>query len=144
MNAKVADLMIKNVVTAEPHQTVGQLKHKLTSSHLKVLPIVSTDNEPLGVISVSDLLAAEKDGTPVSKLMTRKVYTIPEYEKVAIAARMMRNHKIHHLVVTSEQKVIGMISSYDLLQLVEGHRFEMKNPSTPKSKGKGRRARAEA
>ena len=59
------------------------------------------------------------------------------------AARMMRNHKIHHLVVTSEQQVIGMISSYDLLKLVEGRRFEMKNPSTPKSRGKGKRAKAE-
>ena len=75
--------------------------------------------------------------------MTEKVYTIPEYEDVSVAARMMRNHKIHHLIVTQEQKVIGIISSYDLLKLIEGHRFVMKNPSTPKGKGGGKRTKSE-
>jgi CBS domain-containing protein len=60
-----------------------------------------------------------------------------------VAARIMRNHKIHHLMVTDEKKLIGIISSFDLLKLVEGHRFEIKNPATPKSKGKGKRAKAE-
>ena len=56
---------------------------------------------------------------------------------------MMRNHKIHHLMVTSEQKIVGVISSFDLLKLVEGHRFVMKNPPTQKSRGRGKRAREE-
>ena len=42
----------------------------------------------------------------------------------------MRNHHIHHLVVTHEQKVVGMISAFDLLKLVESHRFVAKNPPT--------------
>ena len=143
MSIKVKDLMSKNVITAQPHHTVGQLKYKMSEHSISSIPVVSETREALGVISASDLVAAEKDGTPASKLMTEKVYTIPEYDNIQIAARMMRNHKIHHLIVTREKAVVGVVSSFDLLKLVEGHRFEMKNPSTPKTKGKGRRAKAE-
>jgi signal-transduction protein with cAMP-binding, CBS, and nucleotidyltransferase domain len=94
-------------------------------------------------VSASDLLGADKEGTTASHIMTEKVFTIPEYEEVSVAARMMRNHKIHHLMVTRDQKIIGVISSFDLLKLVEGHRFVMKNPPTPKGKGRGKRAKAE-
>ena len=60
------------------------------------------------------------------------VITIPEYNDASAAARVMRNHKIHHVVVTKEKEIVGIISSFDLLQLVEDHRFVMKGAPTPK------------
>ena len=143
MTVKIKDLMSKSVVTAQPHQTVGQLRTKMGKRKLNSVPVVSVDNEPVGVVSATDLVAADKEGTPISNIMTEKVYTIPDYENVSVAARMMRNHNIHHLVVTKEKELIGVISSYDLLKLVEGRRFEMKNASTPRKKAKGKRAKAE-
>ena len=143
MSIKVCDLMSKGVITAQQHQTVGQLKQKMTKHRLGNIPVISAENEALGVVSASDLVAAENDGIPISNIMTTDVYTIPDYENVQVAARIMRNHKLHHLIVTRDKQVIGIISSFDLLKLVEGHRFEMKNPATPKAKGKGKRAKAE-
>ena len=143
MNIKVQDLMTTGVVTAQPHQTVETLKGKMIKHSIRMIPVVSSDNEPVGVVSVSDLVSSGKEGTPISNIMTDKVYTVPDYEDASIAARIMRNHKIHHLVVTNNKQVIGVISSFDLLKLIEGHRFEMKNPSTPKNKGKGKRHKAE-
>ena len=144
MNVKILELMSNNVMTAQPHQTVGQLKEKMAKRSLSNVLVVSPDNIPVGVVSATDILATEKEGTPISNIMTEKVYTIPEYEDVSVAARMMRNHKIHHLIVTQEQKVVGVISSYNLLKLIEGRRFTMKNPPTPKNKGVGKRSKAES
>ena len=45
----------------------------------------------------------------------------------------MRNHRIHHVVVTHEKKVVGILSAFDLLKLVEDHRFVMK--SAPQAAG---------
>lgn len=143
MKVKVQDLMSKSVVTAQPHQSVATIKEKMTRHKLNSIPVVSTSKEPVGVVSASDIVIVEKAGTPISHIMTEKVYTIPDYDDVSVAARIMRNHKIHHLMVTREKALIGIISSFDLLKLVENHRFEEKNPSTPKSRGKGKRARAE-
>ena len=143
MKVKVHDLMSKSVVTAQPHQSVATIKEKMSKHKLRSIPVVSTSHEPVGVVSASDIVVAEKAGTPISHIMTDKVYTVPAYDDVSVAARIMRNHRIHHLIVTDNKKLIGIISSFDLLKLVEGRRFEMKNPSTPSSKGKGKRARAE-
>jgi CBS domain-containing protein len=143
MTAKVHELMTNNVITAQPHQTVAQVKSKMTKCSLNNVPVVSADNVPIGVVSTSDLLAVEKENTPISAIMTEKVYTVPEYEDVSVAARIMRNHKIHHLIVTQEQKVVGVVSSFDLLKLVEGHRFIMKNAPTSKTKGVGKRTKTE-
>ena len=48
----------------------------------------------------------------------------------------MRKNKVHHVVVTHEKRVVGLISSFDLLKLVEGHRFVSKQgPSDTKHSG---------
>lgn len=143
MTAKVHELMTNNVITAQPHQTVAQIKSKMAKCSLSNVPVVSDDNVPIGVVSTADLLAIEKEDTPISAIMTEKLYTIPEYEDVSVAARIMRNHKIHHLIVTQEKKVVGVVSSFDLLKLVEGHRFVMKNAPTSKTKGVGKRSKTE-
>lgn len=143
MSVKVEELMSGSVITVQPHHTVGHAREKMSDKKINTMPVVEPNGEPVGVVSASDLLAAEKEGTPVSRIMTKNVYVVPEYEDAAIAARIMRNHKIHHLMVTREKKLVGVISTFDLLKLVENHRFVMKNPSTPKVRGLGKRARAE-
>lgn len=139
MNTKVADLMISPVMTATPHQTFSHVKKVLRENRASCLPVVNTDGEPVGIISSSDLLHDRADGSPVSDFMTKKVFTVPQYGDVSLAARIMRNHRIHHVIVTHEKKAIGMISSYDLLKLVEDHRFAMKNPPGESKKTGGRR-----
>jgi CBS domain-containing protein len=64
---------------------------------------------------------------------------VPKYDDVSIAARVMRNHRIHRVVVTHEQKVVGVLTAFDLLKLVENHRYVEKNPPTESArKGTGR------
>jgi signal-transduction protein with cAMP-binding, CBS, and nucleotidyltransferase domain len=52
----------------------------------------------------------------------------------------MRNHKIHHVIVTHEHHVVGVISAFDLLKLVEDHRFVAKNPPTASERKGSKRA----
>ncbi len=136
MNVKVNELMTASVVTAQPHQTVEHVRKLLEKNKVSAVPIVDSENTPVGVISATDLVRDLKPGTPISNLMTEKVYTVPQYDDVSTAARVMRNHKIHRVIVTHEREVVGMLSAFDLLKLVEGHRFVAKNPPT-RSKRKG-------
>ena len=104
--AKVNDLMAQPVIVAERHQTVEHVRGVLEANLFHALPVVNSDGEPIGVISSLDLARTGlKAGQPIGDLMSEKVYTVPRYENVAIAARVMRNHKLHHLVVTEEKKV---------------------------------------
>lgn len=136
MNVKIHELMSSTVVTAQPHQSVEHVRDMLEKNHISSVPVVDSEGQPVGVISAIDLAHDLKAGSPISHVMTEKVYTIPKYDDVSIGARIMRNHKIHHVVVTDEGKVVGILSAFDLLKLVEAHRYVQKNPPTP-SKRKG-------
>ena len=138
MNIKIADLMQKSVVTTLPHKSLGHVRDIMKKNGISSVPVVNTDKEPVGIITTSDLAKGHDEGTPISRIMPEHVYTVPAYNQVHIAARIMRNHHIHHVVVTHEHEIVGIISSFDLLRLVEDHRFVMKNPSTPSKKANQR------
>ena len=130
--------MIQSVISSLAHKSVGHIKEVMQKNHIQSVPILNKEQEVVGIVTSSDLIGDLEDGTPISKVMNTKVYTIPLYSDTHIAARIMRNHHIHHLIVTHEKKVVGILSAFDLLALVENHRFVMKNAPTS-SKKKARR-----
>ena len=139
MNIKVCELMTGSVVTTQQHKSVEHVRALLERNELSAVPVVDSNQQPIGIVSATDLLSNLKPNSPISTIMTEKVYTVPQYDDVSTAARVMRNHKIHRVVVTHEQRVVGVLSSFDLLQLVEGRRFVAKNPpSEPKRQSRSR------
>jgi len=138
MNVKVHELMSESVVTTEPHVSVDRVRRILQRNKIGAVPVVDSDGQPIGIVSATDLVPSLKADAAVSTIMTEKVYTVPKYDDVSVAARIMRNHGIHRVVVTHEQKVVGVLSAFDLLRLVEEHRFVAKNPPTG-SRRKGSR-----
>jgi CBS domain-containing protein len=134
MNVKVKDLMVKSVITTMPHKSVGHAQSIMAKNNIKSIPVVDSEMNIKGIITSTDILKGLSEGTPLSQVMTTDVYTIPVYADAHIAARVMRNHHINHLIVSDEQKIVGVLSAHDLLELVEEHRFVMKNPPTPSKK----------
>lgn len=123
MTVKIGDLMAKRVFSAAPHHKVGSLRGIMERRRIHAVPVVGTNGEPVGIVTSADLARRVKDESPVSRIMTESVTVITADKEVAAAARMMRKRRIHHLVVTHEKKVTGIISSFDLLKLIEGLRF---------------------
>ena len=132
LNIKIADLMAKRVISAQPHQSVDHARAMMERNRIHALPVAGPNGEAVGIVSTADLARRLKGETPLKRIMTERVYCVPAYNDVSVAARIMRKHKIHHVVVTHEKSVIGIISSFDLLKLVEAHRFTMKNAPAPR------------
>jgi CBS domain-containing protein len=126
MIAKVADLMTSHTITAQPHHTVAHVRSMMEKNNIHAIPIADTNGEVAGIVSSKDLAADLRDNVPISHVMTERVYTIPQYNGAHQAARLMRSHHVNHVVVTHEKKIVGILSSFDLLKLVEEHRFTMK------------------
>jgi len=139
MNARVADLMTEAVITTEPHVSVDRVRRILRRNKVSAVPVVDSVGHPVGIVSSTDLVASLKPDSPVHTIMTEKVYTVPKYADVSTAARIMRNHRIHRVVVTHEQRVAGVISAFDLLELVEGRRWVAKKPPAQARRKKPRR-----
>jgi CBS domain-containing protein len=136
MNVKVNELMTKSVVRTEPHKSIDHVRKMLQRNKIGAIPVVDHQGMPVGIVSLADLVHDLNGSSPVSTIMTGKVYTVPQYDDVSTAARVMRNHKIHRVIVTHEKKVVGILSAFDLLRLVENHRFVAKEaPTGSKRKG---------
>jgi CBS domain-containing protein len=143
MNVTVNDLMVSRVMTTTPHQTYAHVKRVLNEHNVSCIPVVDAENEPVGMVSTTDFLEERSDDTPVGRFMTTKIYSVPRYADASLAARIMRNHHIHHVVVTEEKKVVGIVSSFDLLKLVEEHRFVMKSAPDVSKRKRGKRTKDE-
>lgn len=130
MNVKIADLMADKVVVTQPHKSIGHVKDIMEKNHISAVPVVNSDNEPVGIVTSSDLHKGHKDTTPVSQILPDKVLTVPAYNEASVAARIMRKYGFHHVVVTHEKEIVGIISSFDLLKLIDGKRFTAKNAPT--------------
>ena len=138
VNVTIDELMQPQVMTATPHQSVGHVRKVMSEHKVSAMPVVDTEGHPVGIVTATDMLDDHKDATPISEVMASPVYTVPRYDGPHIAARVMRNHHLHHVVVTEAKEVVGMLSSFDLLQLVEDHRYVAKQGPTPSKKRKGR------
>ena len=136
MNTKIADLMAKRVITAQPHHSIEHVRGLMQRNRIHSVPVVGPEDVALGIVTSADLAVDLKAATPVQHVMSSPVHSVPAYNDVSVAARIMRKNKVHHVVVTHEKRVVGLISSFDLLKLVEGHRFVSKQgPSDTKHSG---------
>ena len=80
--------------------------------------LIATD--PPGIVTDRDLrsrvLAARLSAdSPVTQVMTRPIKTIDSDAPVLAALRLMLEENIHHLPLTEEGKIIGVVSVTDLL-----------------------------
>ena len=54
---------------------------------------------------------------PVSKIMSSQMLTVHTAQKVSEAYRVLTENRIHHLPVVSGDKLVGLISSTDMMKL---------------------------
>lgn len=118
----IEDVMAPGLVVADRMMSVRQLRRLMRERGVHAVPVVDTFYNPLGIITSTDLLKAVEPKTRASKIMTKTLVTIRRQTGVATAARLMRKHRIHHIIVTQAGKVVGIVSSFDLLSLLERRR----------------------
>ena len=123
MTVKVENLMTEKLITLEPHHSVAHAMKIFKKNRINILPVVS-HGELIGVIAPSDLLKAKSEKSPVSSFMTTDIITVPPYSNIELAAKMMKKNKIHHLMVTLDKELLGVLSSFDLLDLIDEHKFK--------------------
>ncbi len=138
---EIGDVMTSSVIVATPERTVGEVRAMMKQRSIHSMPVVEREgaSEPIGIVTSTDLLGPVDDDAPVADVMTIEVYTVPRYAGIDAAARLLRSHRIHHLVVTHEKQIVGVVSTFDLLQLLEGKRFVAKDAPAAKKRTEAQR-----
>jgi CBS domain-containing protein len=114
----VKDVMSKQLIIAHSSTTIFQIAKMMEQGIGAIL--VKNDSIPIGIITDRDFatkIAANKYPleTPVGKIASMPLQTIGPNESILDAARKMSSKKIRKLVVVEDVKVIGIITSTDLV-----------------------------
>jgi CBS domain-containing protein len=122
---KLSNVLSKSVPVAYANITEEEVVEKFLNSHAKIIPVLDKDEKPIGVITRFSGLKMLKNssavkGKKVSDYMTKPVVRISETEAIAMAKKLMKNHKIFHLPIVDEKdQLVGILSTYDLATKVE-------------------------
>ncbi len=142
----VGKLMNPNVVCARPEMSIRDAEGLLSERGITGCPVVDQSGRPVGVISQFDLIAHQADrttagasgrfysdvedyqdlsavpvdtsATPVHAVMSQNVVSVDREASVGEAARLMRDRRIHRLLVTDRSVLVGIVSSLDLLAVL--------------------------
>ncbi|MEF8828280.1 MAG: IMP dehydrogenase [Haloarcula sp.] len=114
------ELIIRDVVTASPNQTVREVDEMMEREGVSGAPVVGDDNgEVLGIISGTDIrpyLEVGEDDA-VTDAMTDEVVTAPEDVTPREALELMYDHKIERVpIVDDENRLVGLVTMQGILQ----------------------------
>jgi IMP dehydrogenase len=113
------ELIIRDVVTARPDQTVREVDQLMERAGVSGAPVVDEDGEVLGIISGTDirpyLEVGEQDA--VSEAMTDEVITAGEDVTAREALELMYEHKIERVpIVDEDDHLTGLVTMQGILQ----------------------------
>lgn len=66
-------------------------------------------------------LGEQLDERVVDEAMSPEVYTCSPDDRLSVLAVTMRHHKIHRLIVTEDKRIVGIVTAFDLIQVLENH-----------------------
>ena len=115
----VKDIMNKSLVSEDSSTTVFQIANLMEKGGIGAI-IVKKDNIPAGIITDRDFaikIATQKIplDTPIDKVASYPLKTINSTESIIVAANLMSSKKLRKLAVIENEKVIGIITSTDLV-----------------------------
>lgn len=127
----VQDLMKTKLITITPETTLPEAIRLTAQRGIRHLPVLE-DGKLVGIVSDRDLKRAMAspatsldvrelnyllDRLRVGEIMTRGVITIRPTSPVEEAARLMVQEKIGALPVTDGERVVGIVTETDVLEL---------------------------
>jgi CBS domain-containing protein len=119
MGMAVEKIMVKSVVELDETESVGAARQLMENCDISALPVVDAEGTLVGIVTASDLVIDYDDILPVSRIMTSPLHTLEPGADVSEAAHLMRKHGHHHVMILDEGRIVGILSSLDLLQVIE-------------------------
>ena len=125
------DIMTKEVETSSQDSTLKSISQKMSKKGISCI-IVTEKKKPVGIISERDfvkkVLSQSGKGKLTAKdIMSSPVLSIKPRETVNNVAKLMRENKIRHILVTENNSVKGIITETDVLrgetEYIKAHQF---------------------
>ena len=123
---KIRDLLKignREVITIGPDQTISDAVQKLVKHNRGSLPVIDDHNRLAGIITERDIVRkcfariGSCENVKVKEVMTKEVVIGTPDDDAEYAVMVMKQKRIRHLPIVENEKVVGLVSMRDLLDV---------------------------
>ena len=117
----VRDIMKEKVVSIDETKTIKEAASMMNEARIGSI-IITKDDTPVGILTERDFVTkiAAKEiplSTLLSEVMTKPLLAVGPNQTVWEAAEIMKNMEIHRVAVQEGNKIIGMVTTTDLVKI---------------------------
>jgi signal-transduction protein with cAMP-binding, CBS, and nucleotidyltransferase domain len=117
----VRDIMKEKVVSIDETKTIKDAANMMNEARIGSI-IITKDDAPIGILTERDFItkiAVEEIplSAPLSEVMTKPLLVVGPNQTVWEAAEIMKNMEIHRVAVQEGNKIIGMVTTTDLVKI---------------------------
>ena len=118
----VEDIMTKELISVNITTPAFQIAKMMELAEIGAV-LVKEDGTHVGIITDRDFATKITANnlpldTPVEKIMSSPLITINHKEPISVAAKMMSHKKVRKLAVAENGKIVGLITSTDLVNQI--------------------------
>ncbi|MDD3151154.1 MAG: CBS domain-containing protein [Candidatus Gastranaerophilales bacterium] len=142
MQFYVKDIMTTDLITVKENQKLKEIIDIFGQNSILGAPVIDEEGCLTGIISISDILKTRqvqsfyhapfirdlefkflhdnKDSLEqkVFSIMTQNLFTVEPDYTIEKMAKIMHDNKVHRLLVVEYKKLVGIVSTFDLLKLL--------------------------
>jgi len=119
----VRDVMSSPVIESKENETAEEVAQKMMRYRVGAIIVTDKNGSPLGIVTKTDLVEKviarnlKPDDVKARDIMTTPLETIDPEAKIEDALRKMSKLKISRLAVVYKNRLMGLISVKDILQV---------------------------
>ncbi len=109
--------MIVDPITMRPEEKLEKAIELMKKYKISGLPITDAANKLVGILTNRDIRFETRLSTPIEKIMTRKLITVPIGTSLEAAEKLFHEHKIEKIMMVDEHYHLkGLITYKDILK----------------------------
>ena len=120
---KVKDVMSSPVITVDESESAAVVSQLMVKHNIGSIVVVGKKKAPLGIITDRDIVkrVASRNLVPAkvkaSEIMSKPLRTVDLATEITDAMRKMRASRVERLAVLEAGKLVGIVSSSDILRI---------------------------
>lgn len=114
----IENIMSKKIITVNIKEKISEVSEILKKYNIGFIP-VEQNKHIIGVITDRDIACSIHnidENTKVETIMTNNVISIDKNKTIEEALELMKKEKIKRLLITNDEKIVGILSLSDILE----------------------------
>lgn len=126
--AKVKEIMTREIISVTPNMTVEELLDKIAKHHHTGFPVIDESNRVMGIVTLQDVMKISKEkrgSVPIGKVCRKHLFVAFPDSSVAEAFETMSTHNVGRLLVVDEKdkrSLLGILTRSDVINALRRNR----------------------